>query len=51
MSTPAPAPADVAACTAFGCPRTDAVERVERDDGEVRVLCPTHRKYFLGVSS
>ena len=51
MSTPAPAPADVLACTALGCRRTDAVERVERDDGVVRLVCPTHRKYFLGVSS
>ncbi len=51
MSTPAPTPVDVLACTAFGCKRTDAVDRVERDDGVVRVLCPTHRKYFLEVSS
>ena len=46
----APAPADVLACSALGCQRTDALDRV-RHDNTVRVLCPTHRKYFLGVSS
>jgi hypothetical protein len=49
MSTPTPA--DVAACAALGCRESTDLERVERDDGTVRTLCPTHRKYFLGVSS
>ena len=49
MSTPAPA--DAVACAALGCPRNSDLERVERGDGIVKTLCPTHRKYFLGVSS
>jgi hypothetical protein len=46
-----PAPAGVLACTAPGCRRPDAVERGERNDGAVRLVCPTHRKYFLGTTS
>jgi hypothetical protein len=49
MSTPAPA--DVLACTARGCRRTDGLEAVRRADGHTRALCPVHRKYYLGVSS
>ena len=49
MSTPAPA--DAVACAALGCRQNGDLERVERDDGTVRTLCPKHRKYFLGVSS
>jgi len=50
-ATSTPAPADAVACAALGCRRTEDLERVERADGKTRTLCPSHRKYFLGVSS
>lgn len=46
-----PAPADPLACEAEGCTRTRRLERVVPAGGPVRVLCPLHRKYALGVSS
>jgi len=46
-----PRPADIDACTARGCPRTDELRLVEREDGRERVLCPFHEKHFLGVST
>lgn len=41
---------DADACAARGCRRTDGLRRV-RCDGVMRVLCPEHRRAFLGVST
>lgn len=41
---------DADACAARGCRRTDGLRRV-RCDGVTRVLCPHHRRAFLGVST
>jgi len=46
-----PRPADVDACGALGCTRTDHLRLVEADDGRERVLCPFHEKHFLEVST
>lgn len=45
-----PAP-DAVVCGAAGCHETDALGRVTDEQGRTRVLCPQHRKHFLGVSS
>lgn len=44
------ATAEPAVCGALGCSRTDGLETVV-NGGETRVLCPRHRKHFLGVTS
>jgi hypothetical protein len=47
-TTPAP---NADACGYMGCPRRTRLKRVTDDTGRTRVLCPTHTKSFLGVSS
>jgi hypothetical protein len=49
FSTTAPRTASV--CGAIGCPRTEDVAPVTRPDRGTRVLCPRHRRHFMGVSS
>lgn len=50
-TTDLPRPRPDAACGALGCGRTDDLGRVFRPDRGERVLCPAHRKHYLGVSS
>ena len=42
---------DADGCGALGCQRTDGLGLATRPDRGSRVLCPRHRKHYLGVSS
>ena len=43
-------PAEAFACGALGCRRTENLRRVT-NDGQVRVLCPSHARYFAEVDA
>ena len=42
---------DAHACGVRGCGRDDDLARVFHPDRGARVLCPRHRKHYLGVTT